>query len=456
MIKKFFSLIFAMLFAFLLTFQSFAVFYEPETDDAEIVYMVSLDNGTVICDVNSEKRASPASMTKIVTAILTIENCPDLDKVIVVPSYCIRLLDGTNSSTAGILVNEELTVRELLYCLLVYSANDAANILADYIGGGDIETFIEKMNAFVKLLGCENTHFDNAHGLDSETHYTTARDLATIYTYCLQNSLFCEIAGTFTKEIPATNKYHSTRYLRNTNSLINPGIPDYYCEYVKNGKTGTTDDAGRCVISSASYDGYNYLLVVMNAKFYDYDNDGVNENMAFVVSKQIYEWAYKNLRIREVANPAVYVGEAEVRLAKDYDYVSLVPENSVSALVPTGVGADNVLIEIYDDQTLSTVDAPVNKGDVLGKAAIKYAGQTVAEVNLVAAFDVQRSPVKYAGDIILKTVNTTVFKIVAAAVFLVILPLFLILFIVLPAKRRKKKNVVRLVSVKDLEKKKKK
>ncbi|MCH5199128.1 MAG: D-alanyl-D-alanine carboxypeptidase [Oscillospiraceae bacterium] len=453
--KKFFSVIFAFLFAFLFVFQSFAVFYEPETDDADIVYMISLDNGTVICDVNSEKRASPASMTKIVTAILTIENCTDLEQVVTVPAYCIRLLDGTNSSTAGILVGEELTVRELLYCLLVYSANDAANILADFIGGGDIETFVEKMNAFVKLLGCENTHFDNAHGLDSETHYTTARDLAKIYSYCLQNSLFCEIAGTFTTEIPATNKYHQTRYLRNTNSLLNPGIPDYYSEYVKNGKTGTTDSAGRCVISSASYDGYNYLLVVMNAKFYDYDNDGVNENMAFVLSKEIYEWAYKNLRIREVANPSVYVGEAEVRLSKEYDYVSLVPETSVSALVPSGVGADNVLIEIYDGETLSTVDAPVKKGDVLGKAAIKYAGQTVAEVNLVAAFDVERSPLKYVGDIILKTVNTLAFKIIAVLVFVVILPIFLVMFTVIPAKRRKKKNAVRMVNVKDIDNRKK-
>lgn len=455
MIKKFFSVFFATILSFLFVFQSFAVFYEPETDDADIVYMVSLDNGAVICDVNSEKRAAPASMTKIVTAILTIENCTDFEQVITVPAYCIRLLDGTNSSTAGILVGEELTVRELLYCLLVYSANDAANILADFIGGGDIQTFVERMNAFVKRIGCENTHFENAHGLDSENHYTTAKDLATIYSYCLQNSFFCEIAGTFTTEIAATNKYHSTRYLRNTNSLLNPGISDYYCEYVKNGKTGTTDDAGRCVISSASYDGYNYLLVVMNAKFYDCDNDGVNENMAFVLSKQIYEWAYKNLRIREVANPSVYVGETEVRLSKEYDYVSLVPETSISALVPSGVGADNVLIEIYDDETLFTVDAPVKKGDPLGRAAIKYAGQTVAEVNLVAAFDVERSTLKYVGDLILKAVNTTVFKVVAVLVFLVILPLFLILFIVLPAKRRKRKNLVRMVNVKDIENKKK-
>ncbi|MBQ7638018.1 MAG: D-alanyl-D-alanine carboxypeptidase [Clostridia bacterium] len=454
--KKLFSLFFCSVLIFLGSIQADAVYYEPETDDAQIIYMISLDNGAVICDVNSTMRCAPASITKIVTAILTIEKCSDFDQVITAPSYCIRLLDGTNSSTAGILVGEQLTVRQLLYCMMVNSANDAANVLADFIGGGDIDTFVEQMNAFVRLLGCENTHFENAHGLDSENHYTTARDLALIYSYCLKNSMFCEICGTFTSEIPPTNMYTSTRYLRNMNSLLNPGIKDYYCEYAKTGKTGTTDNAGRCLISSASYDGYNYLSVVMNAKFYDCDDDGVEENMAFMVSKQLYEWAYKNLRIREVANPSVYVGETTVRLAKDFDYVSLVPEASVSALVPLGVSADNVMYEIYDDQTQFTVDAPVQKGQVLGKAAVKYAGETIAEVNLVAAFDVQRSSLKYIGDVILKTVNTTAFKAAAAILFLVILPGFIILFVVMPAKRRNKRNAVRMVNVKELENRKRK
>ncbi len=344
--NRIFSLIFAFLLLFFTVTPAFADLYVfDEEPDAEVIYMVSLDNGAVICDRNSDKRIAPASVTKVVTAILTIENCTNFEQVITVPAYTIRLLDGTNSSTAGILVGEEMTVKDLLYCLLVQSANDAANVLADFIGEGDIEKFIAMMNEFVAGLGCENTHFTNAHGVDDEAHYTTAKDLAKIYSYCLKNSMFCEIAGTFTYEIPATNKYGYTRYLRNTNSMMNPGIKDYYCEYVKNGKTGTTDNAGRCLVSSASADGYNYLLIVMNARFYDFDGDEVEENMAFVESKKLYEWAFGNLRIREVANPSQYVSEAQVRLSKEFDYVSLVPAESVSALVPTGVNAGNVLIE---------------------------------------------------------------------------------------------------------------
>ncbi len=437
--KKIISIIFSLILVFVFSFQSFAVLYTPEDPDAEVIYMISLDNDAVICDINSDMRVSPASITKVVTAILTIENCTNYEQIVTAPAYAIRLLDGTNSSNAGILPGEELSVRNLLYCLLVKSANEAANILADFIGDGDIAAFVEMMNEFVRKLGCENTHFSNAHGLDDPDHYTTARDLVKIYSYCLRNSLFTEIAGTFTYEVPATNKRKAFT-IQNTNSLMNPGIKDYYCEYVKNGKTGTTDDAGRCVISSASKDGYNYLLVVMRAEFYDFDNDKVKENMAFVESRKIYEWAFKNLRIREVTNPSVFVASVSVRLAKVRDYVSLVPETTVTALVPAGVSAENVLIEPYADLTQTEVDAPVKAGDVLGRAAIKYAGETIAEVDLIAQYDVQRSSVKYAGDLLLKLVRSRTFKLCA----LVILALGLLLAVIIlgtaPARRRNKKK----------------
>ena len=428
--KWIFSLLFFAVLFCAFVFTGGAAIYDPGEVDAEVVYMVSLDNDAVVVDINSDVRVAPASLTKIVTAIVTIENCDDFDALVTVPSYTIRLLDGTNSSTAGILVGEELTVRQLLYCLMVSSANDAANVLADYIGGGNIEKFVGMMNDFTASLGCLNTHFVNAHGLDAEGHYSTAKDLEVIYRYCLQNAMFCELTGTYEYEIPPTNKYDYTRYLRTTNYTMNPGIPDYYFEYVKNGKTGTTDDAGRCLISSASNDGYNYLCIVMKAKFYDVDEDGYDENMAFYITRKLYKWAYDNLRLREVANPAVYVTETEVKYAKKYDYVSLVPATTVTALVPLGVNADSVLYEPLAEITKTSVIAPVKKGDVLGRTAIRYAGQTIAEVDLVAAFDVQRSPIRYFGYLVSRLFGSLPMKILLIVVFGVALPLFLILFFV--------------------------
>lgn len=435
----------------------FASLYEPAEFDAGVCYMISLDDDTVVCDINSDEKISPASITKIVTAILTIENCTDFEQIVTVPSYAIRLLDGTNSSTAGILVGEEMSVKDLLYCLLIQSANDAANVLADFIGGGSIETFVGMMNDFVKSLGCLNTHFVNSHGLDDPDHYSTAKDLATIYRYCLQNGMFSEITGTYAYDMPATNLYHYTRYLRNTNGLLNPGISDYYYEYAKNGKTGTTDNAGRCLISSASKDGYNYLCVIINGEFYDCDGDNVEENMAIIESKKLYQWAFENLRIREVANPTTYVPmEVEVRLSKDYDYVSLAPANSISALVPSGVNAKNVLIEPMYEITKTTVDAPVRQGDVLGRATVKYADEAIAEVDLVAAFDVNRSTIKYIGDKISKIFHSPVFIILFIVILALVIPACIMIFVVAPQKRRTKKNTIRVVKPADYSNNKKK
>ena len=444
--NRIFSLILLVLLLAAMPLEAFAdALYTPEDPDAEIIYMISLDTDAVIVDLNSDQKVAPASITKLVTAMVTLENCEDYDAVVEASSYAIRSLDGTNSSTAGIKVGEELTVRQLLYCLMVASANDAANVLAEYVAG-DIDKFVIMMNDFVALLGCENTHFLNPHGLDAQGHYTTAKDLAVIYRYCLQNALFTEIAGTFETEIPATNKTDYARHLINTNNLLNDRIPDYYSPYVKNGKTGTTDDAGHCVISSASKDGYNYLLVVLRADFYDYDEDGYDENMAFVESQKLYKWAYDNLRLREVANPSLNVAEAKVTLGKKYDYVSLVPAEPITALVPIGVNAESVLPEPIPEVTKFEVQAPVRKGDVLGRATIRYAGQTIAEVDLVAAFDVERSTPKFVWHQIKTFFSSKFMKILLVFVLVVLLPFFLVVFVILPRRRMAKRNAARVVT----------
>ena len=437
-------------------FSANAAFTSAIDVESKIAYLMSLDDdGTVIYDKNSTLKAEPASLTKIVTAILVIENCTDFETVVTAPSYAIRLLDGTNSSTAGILVGEQLTVRQLLYCLLVYSANDAANVLADYIGGGSIEAFIVMMNDFAQRLGCTDTHFANAHGLFDENHYSTAKDLAVMYRYCLENSFFSEIAGTSYYKIDPTNKYAQTRHLNSTNKMFSTGISDYYYKFLKNGKTGTNNSWNRCFVSSASKDGYSYLCVILDAPMYDVDKDGVDENMAFMDTKTLYNWTFDNIRLRTVANTSTYVTEVTVKLSDEYDYVSLVPANEVNALVPTGVDESGVYVEALTELTASSVNAPVKKGDVLGKAVIKYADEVIAEVELVAAFDVSLSTVKYIGNLLLNLMQSTTFKIVLAFVILIILPACIVLFVVIPSKRRKKKSQIRIVNVNDIENNKK-
>lgn len=411
--KKFLILLFAVFLAAQgLRCPARAAYNAEIAVDADIAYMVSLDrDNTVIYDKNSNLRFSPAAIAKIITGIVTIENCANLDQKIVLKKEAVTAAAGTGSAMAGLYPGEEISIRDLLYCALVYNAADASCVLADFIGG-DIPSFVNMMNDLAARLGCSSTHFTNPVGYDEEGQYTTARELAALYYYCVSNQTFDEIISTDYYEVQPTNEYWGVRYLRTTNGLMNSGIPDYYFRYVRSGKSGVTDD-NRCnSVSVASKDGYNYLCVVMNAPIMDYDKDGVDENMAYVGARQLYQWTFDNIRLRVVANTATYVTEIRVRLSNEYDYVSLVPAREVSALVPAGVGSESVLIEPIPEETPESVKAPIKKGQVLGKAAIKYAGETIAEVELAAAFDVSSSFGKFVGDLLLSILKSTVFRIV--------------------------------------------
>lgn len=419
--KRFISCILTLLFLCLplCTVQSSAAFNNSLETSADIVLLVSLDNGAVIFDKNADKVTAPASLTKITTAILTIENCADLDEVITVKQSSINAISGTNSSTAGLKVGEEISIRNLLYCMMVKSANEAAVILADYIGGGSVSNFVQMMNDFVMDMGCQNTHFVNPHGLDAEGQYTTANDLAMITKHALTLPLFEEIVNTVNYKLPATNK-SGERNLLSTNWMINPNFKTYYLKYAQGIKTGTTANAGRCVISKASKDGYNYLAVVMGAPYEDVTGDGNPDNCAFLECKKVFQWAFENIRLTKVADPLQIATVVDVRLSRSVDHVRLVPEAEVTALVPVGNDENSVLLEVIPEETPQSVNAPVKKGDVLGKARILYAEDEIATVNLVAAEDVHLSLILFVLDGIKNIFKSTLFQIVFIAVVLIL------------------------------------
>lgn len=167
-----------------------AVYEKSLTDSGEnpiyagIYLMINLDNDTVIFEKDADKQTAPASLTKIMTATVVLENCKNLDEEVEADYSTIHLLDGTGSSMVGLEPGEKMSVKNLLYCMLVRSGNDAANVLAMHIGGS-MEGFVKMMNDKAAALGCKNTHFANAHGLDDPNHYTTARDLMTITRHAL-------------------------------------------------------------------------------------------------------------------------------------------------------------------------------------------------------------------------------------------------------------------------------
>lgn len=415
--------------------------YNSEIDvEAEIVFLQSMDDGTVIFDKNADMLTAPASLAKIVTASIVLENAQNLDDIVEVPNYAIRLLDGTNSSTAGLLPGEQMSVRNLLYCMLVASANDAANVLADYICPNNIGAFVQMMNEYVKSIGCENTVFINPSGLDAEGQYTTARDVAKFTLKALENPIFEEITSTKKYTIPPTNKYPQERNLISTVKIMNSGIKDYYIPTAKGIKTGTTSNAGRCIVTKASKDGYTYLAVVMRAPFYDIDNDGVEENIAFMECKKILDWTFKNIKLRLVAEKNQVVSVIDVGLSSKYDHLRLLPEKEITALVPSGVNAQGVYFEVIEELTPKKVDAPIKKGQKIGRARILYAGNEIAQVDLVAGETIERNFLLYLAKITKTVLTSPVFIILAA-----ILAAAVVVILILRAKNSRRKTVIRVV-----------
>ena len=266
-------------FCCILTIATSAVFpaaasYNDEIDlDAEIALLVSLDNGTVIFDKNAEKRTAPASLTKITTAIVAIENCADLENTIVTAPYdAIHALDGTGSSLVGIKEGEQISMLNLLYCMMVHSANESANIIADYIGGGSIPRFVALMNSFVQKLGCKNTHFVNANGLPDPNHYTSAHDMALIMQECIKNETFCRIESDLTYTIQPTNMTSTPRDLQNHHALLfQDGQWGYKGAFA--GKTGYTDEAHNTLVTAAKRGNMTLVCVVLTCDNLDYIND---------------------------------------------------------------------------------------------------------------------------------------------------------------------------------------
>lgn len=243
-----------------------SVFAQQDGPDvkAEAYCVINRKDGSIVYSKNMDDRYYPASITKIMTALVTLEHCTDLDDTVVFNSEVMDSI-SSNSSTLNpvAILDEEMTVRDALFGLMLNSANECASALAVYTAGS-IDAFVEMMNEKAQELGAVNTHYMNAHGLDDDDHYTTAHDMAIIFDAALKNDVFRYVDSTAAYTIPATNKY-GERNCTSTNQLINVARP---YEGVYAGKTGHTANAGRTLVTAAYRDGMDLICVIMKS-----DND---------------------------------------------------------------------------------------------------------------------------------------------------------------------------------------
>ena len=363
--------------------------YDPGFDvDAEAVYFINLDTGKVIYEKDADKKVYPASTTKIMTALLALENIPDLDTPqIELKLYIQNALSGTGASLAGILRGETFTPRELLYAALLPSGNEAAMMLGDYVGDGSLDYFAEMMNEKAAELGAVNTHFVNASGMHDDDHYTTAYDMYLITMAALENETF--------REIVSTNYYYAGEdqngnplHWNTTNFLISPGST-YYYPYATGVKTGTTDEAGRCLVSTAEKDGYHYLMVMMGAPQYDSNGEKLEENMVFKQTIELYDWAFSSFSNKTLIEKDVGVGEVPLKLARGgKDYLLIKSGEVFTDLLPNEIEASSITMEL---DLPAVVNAPIKEGDQVGAIRLMLASEEIGSVPAVAAEDVDAS-----------------------------------------------------------------
>lgn len=413
---------------FVFGFTANAATYPPDVALYSKAYMlINLDDEThpVVAEKNADERLYPASLTKIVTAMVTLQNVADLSVQVEVSKQAHDILLGTGAQVAGLKIGDVLTVEELLYLTMVHSACDATEVLAEYVGGTRYE-FVKMMNAYAASLGCTDTNFENPDGLHDDNHYTTASDMAVITLDALKNEMFNKISETVEYKFRDTKFYH-------TNLMLRSGYLSYYYEYAKGIKTGSTEQAGYCVIAKASKDGYNYLAVVMGAPVIDYNKDGYVEKCSFIDAASLFKWAFNSLKYSTLAEQNEVLSEVAVKNGKDADSVQLVAKRDLTVIVPSSLDKSTIIVEPIDKP--EEISAPVAQGETVCKANIIYADQVVGTVELVAAKDVELSTFLKVINAVKSFFSLTIVKIVIIAVVL-----FAVVYAVLVYNNYKKKK----------------
>lgn len=350
--------------------------------DGEAIFLYELTSDTLLYAKNPDTRREPASMTKVMTALLALEHGVLTDSITVTEAD-LEDMDPSGSNS-GLTAGETFTLEELLYCLLIESANDAAPVIANYIAGSE-SAFVEMMNQKAAELGCTGTHFSNTHGLHDTEHYSTARDIAKIMRAALEYDVFRTISSTDLYEMPATEG-HEARTLITTNYLIGTYYTGIYRDRrVICGKTGFTTPAGRCVVTLAETDDLQYITVVMGAS--DGEEDGSYLYGSFLSTSRLLNFGSSGFTTVEALSPNLTVDQIPV--ADTDECVAVAPSGTVRTLLPS----DYDPAQLYTLYELSgTLRVPVKAGQVVGTVCRYYGNICVAQADLVTLSNLDPVP----------------------------------------------------------------
>lgn len=365
----------------------FIIFISPSYADSDNLktycpscILIEANTGKILYEKNSNDVRFPASTTKIMTAILTVENC-NLDDVATVSHNAVYSIpyDYTHASLKE---GEELTIEQLLYALMIPSANDAAIVLAEHISGS-VEEFAKLMNKRAEELGCKNTHFVNPNGIHSKDHTSTSYDLALMGKFAMQNSIIRKIVSTTQFTLPATNKYSKTdRIFNNSNDLLNT-YSRYYYEGTTGVKTGYTGEAGNCIIASAKKNDFEVILVVLGGES---TNTGLSQR--YLDCKTLFDYAFNNYSLKTLHEKNAVLKQITVRGAtEETQNLNVLIKDKIEIFAENNIDLSSLDPEITLDENLI---APISANSAIGKITYNYDGQTYSS-DLIAETQVLSS-----------------------------------------------------------------
>lgn len=352
--------------------------YNPDniSTNSESVILMDSKTGKILYSKNANTKQYPASTTKLMTAILTLENC-NLNDVVTISHNAIYSIP-VGYTHANLVEGEKLTVEQLLNVLLIPSANDAAVALAEHISGS-VEEFATLMNNKAKELGCLDTHFVNPNGVHDDNHYSTAYDLAIIGRYAMRFSDILRIVKVSQYTLPTTNKYDKEdRIFNTTNNLINPN-DEYYYQYTTGLKTGYTDKSGSCIVATATKNNVQLLAVVLGSETAEErEKDCIN----------LFDYGFENYSYQNLIESNELIDTVQVNGATtETENLSIYTKDDINVLLKNSIDVENLekTVEINDN-----LIAPISKDAVVGTVSYTIDGETYS-TELIAGNDVQAS-----------------------------------------------------------------
>ena len=368
---------------------------DDPTLNGKAFVVVDLDSGSVLFQSDKDAQRAPASLTKVMTVLLALEaldkgECT-LEEIITAPADCRTGMEE-DSSSSGILPGAQLSMKDLLYCALLQSANEACNIIAVRIGGS-IKDFVELMNQKAAELGCNNTHFMNTNGLPAENHYSSAYDLYLITNAAMSYPLFMEICNTPSYQ-PENPEVNDGNLINNSNALISPGSiygSGYLYEGASGVKTGYTRAAGYCLISTAEKGSIRVMAVVMGC---DGELNSDSEYYwNFLDSQVLYNWVFDNFAYRTIVSAAEPVTQIKVEMAENDGMAILRPASDLTVLMPIEIADEDIQrqVTIFDQSLV----APIAAGTALGEMTLSADGKTLGSVRLINSSDINLSRSEY-------------------------------------------------------------